>query len=178
MREKNRTKRLSLLLTVIVLLIVVSFVFAACSLFTDAIKGVFSGDSAQQTTSTTQQDKTSSGDKDSGSGSWSGGGSGGSGSGSGSSDPVTPVTVAAPQFSGETQFTESTSVTMTGPDGATIYYTTDGSVPSAASGQVYSEPVTLTETTTVKAVAVKDGVSSSVTERTYTKGTSGGMDEN
>jgi len=101
-----------------------------------------------------------------------------SGSGSGSSDPVTPATVAAPQFSGETQFTESTSVTMTGPDGATIYYTTDGSVPSAASGQVYSEPVTLTETTTVKAVAVKDGVSSSVTERTYTKGTPGGMDQN
>ena len=84
MREKNRTKRLSLLLTVIALLIVVSFVFAACSLFTDAIKGIFSGDSAQQTTSTTQQDKTSSEDKDSGSGSWSGGGSGGSGSGSGS----------------------------------------------------------------------------------------------
>ena len=53
------------------------------------------------------------------------------------------------------------------------YYTTDGSVPSAASGQVYSEPVTLTETTTVKAVAVMDGVSISVTERTYTKGTSG-----
>ncbi len=36
----------------------------------------------------------------------------------------------------------------------------------------------LTETTTVKAVAVKDGVSSSVTERTYTKGTPGGMDQN
>lgn len=108
-----------------------------------------------------------------------GSGSGSSAGGGSASEPSeTPVTVAAPQFSGETQFTESTSVTMTGPDGATIYYTTDGSVPSAASGQVYSEPVTLTETTTVKAVAVKDGVSSSVTERTYTKGTPGGMDQN
>ena len=87
-------------------------------------------------------------------------------------------TVAAPQFSGETQFTESTSVTMTGPDGATIYYTTDGSVPTSASS-VYSEPVTLTETTTVKAVAVKDGVSSEVTSRTYTKSSGeGGMDQN
>ena len=69
-------------------------------------------------------------------------------------------------------------MTMTGPDGATIYYTTDGNVPTSASS-VYSEPVTLTETTTLKAIAVKDGQSSEVTSRTYTKSSGeGGMDQN
>lgn len=67
---------------------------------------------------------------------------------------------------------------MTAESGAEIRYTTDGSTPTATSGTVYSGPVTLTETTTVKAVAVKDGVTSSVTSRTYTKGTNaGGGDE-
>lgn len=84
------------------------------------------------------------------------------------------VTVAAPTFAGETQFTESTQVTMSAESGATIRYTTDGSTPTATTGTVYSSPVTLTETTTVKAVAVKDGVSSAVTSRTYTKMSGGG----
>ena len=87
---------------------------------------------------------------------------------SGSSNPE-PTTVSAPVFSGETQFTESTQVTMSGPDGAAIYYTLDGSTPTSAN-TLYSEPITLTATTTVKAVAIKDGVSSEVTSRTYTKG--------
>lgn len=102
-----------------------------------------------------------------------GGTSGGNGS-------VTPATVAAPQFSGETQFTDTTQVTMTGPDGATIYYTLDGGTPTAESTQ-YSAPVTLSVTTTIKAIAIKDGVSSSVIEQTYTKsdGNGGsGMDQN
>ena len=99
-------------------------------------------------------------------------GSGSGNSGSGSSE--TPV-IAAPTFSGETQFTESTQVTMSGTDGASIYYTVDGSTPTSES-TLYSSPITLSETTTVKAIAIKDGVSSSVTERTYTKssGNSGG----
>lgn len=85
----------------------------------------------------------------------------------------TPASVAAPSFSGETQFTESTQVTISGPTGATIYYTVDGSTPTAESTQ-YSEPLTFTETTTLKAIAIKDGVSSAVTSRTYTKGSNGG----
>ena len=97
--------------------------------------------------------------------------SGGNGGGS-SSDPVTP-TVAAPVISGNTPFEESTSVTMSGPDGASIYYTLDGTVPTSAS-TAYTETITLTDTTTVKAIAVKDGVASSVTTRTFTKGTDGG----
>ena len=81
--------------------------------------------------------------------------------------------VTAPTFSGNTQFTESTQVSMSGPAGAEIRYTTDGSQPTAQS-TLYSGPLTLTETTTVKAIAIKDGQSSSVTSRTYTKGSNSG----
>jgi len=91
-----------------------------------------------------------------------------------------PSTVAAPQFTGETPFTESTQVTISGPDGASIYYTVDGTTPTAESTQ-YAEPLTFSETTTLKAIAIKDGVSSEVTSRTYTKGSGnpgGGMDQN
>ena len=63
-------------------------------------------------------------------------------------------------------------MTMSGPSGATIHYTTDGSAPTSAS-TAYTEALTLSDTTTVKAVAVKDGVSSSVTSRTFTKGSGG-----
>ena len=79
-----------------------------------------------------------------------------------------PTTVAAPQFSGNTQFTDSTQVTISGPDGATIHYTTDGTTPTAESTQ-YAEPLTFSQTTTLKAIAIKDGVSSEVTSRVYTK---------
>ena len=105
----------------------------------------------------------------SGGDSGSGSGNGGSGSGSGS---VTP-TVNAPNFSGATQFEESTQVSMTGPTGSEIHYTLDGTNPTAES-TLYEGPITLSETTTVKAIAIKDGVSSSVTSRTYTKGTNAG----
>ena len=105
----------------------------------------------------------------SGGDSGSGSGNGGSGSGSGN---VTP-TVNAPNFSGNTQFEESTQVSMSGPTGASIFYTLDGTVPTDQSLE-YEEPITLTETTVVKAIAIKDGVSSAVTSRTYTKGTNAG----
>jgi len=81
--------------------------------------------------------------------------------------------VTAPTFSGNTQFTESTQVSMSGPAGAEIRYTTDGSQPTPQS-TLYSGPLTLTETTTVKAIAIKDGQSSAVTSRTYTKGSNSG----
>ena len=104
-------------------------------------------------------------------GSSSSGSNTGNGSQSGGGSQTT--TVAAPTFAGETQFTESTQVTMSAESGASIYYTLDGSTPTTES-TLYSAPVTLTDTTTVKAIAIKDGVSSSVTSRTYTKGGNAG----
>ena len=101
----------------------------------------------------------------------SGGGTEQGGSGGGQQT----VSVSAPVFAGETQFEETTEVSMSAEAGATIHYTLDGSTPTAESA-VYSGPVTLTETTTVKAIAVKDGVSSSVTSRVYTKGGNAGGD--
>ena len=81
-------------------------------------------------------------------------------------------TVAAPTISGETPFDESTQVTISGPDGAEIRYTVDGSAPTAES-QLYSEALTLTDTVIVKAIAIKNGVSSEVASKTFTKNGSG-----
>ncbi len=103
----------------------------------------------------------------------SGGDSQNSGGSSSNSGTTETTTVAAPSFSGDTQFTESTQVTISGPDGASIYYTVDGSTPTSASTQ-YSAPLTFSATTTLKAIAIKNGVSSEVTSRTYTKTDGGG----
>ena len=81
-------------------------------------------------------------------------------------------TVAAPTISGETPFDESTQATISGPDGAEIRYTVDGSAPTAES-QLYSEAFTLTDTVLVKAIAIKNGVSSEVASKTFTKNGSG-----
>ena len=91
-------------------------------------------------------------------------GGGGSNSGSGSSSQ----TLASPTISGNTSFTESTQVSLSGPDGAEIHYTTDGTVPTVESA-LYSEAFTLSATTTVKAIAIKDGQSSEVASRVFTK---------
>ena len=116
-----------------------------------------------------------SGSQTGGSGSGDGGGSqtGGGSEQGGSGGGQQTVSVSAPVFAGETQFEESTEVSMSAEAGATIHYTLDGSTPTAES-TVYSTPITLSDTTTVKAIAVKDGVSSSVTSRVYTKGGNGG----
>ena len=77
-------------------------------------------------------------------------------------------TLTSPTISGNTTFTESTQVSLSGPDGAAIHYTTDGTVPTAESA-LYSEAITLSSTTTVKAIAIKDGQSSEVASRVFTK---------
>ena len=96
----------------------------------------------------------------------------GNGSGSGSLTP----SLTSPTISGNTQFTDSTQVSMSGPDGAEIHYTTDGSTPTAESA-VYSEAFSLSATTTVKAIAIKDGQSSEVVSKVFTK-SSGGLGQN
>lgn len=57
---------------------------------------------------------------------------------------------------------EDNIVTITAETGATIYYTTDGTDPTISSEQLYSESFEITETKTVKAIAVAEGKATSV----------------
>ena len=108
------------------------------------------------------------------SGSGSGSGSGeGSGSGSGTGSITSGV--AAPTIGGEGAFTTSTQVTMSGPDGAEIRYTSDGSTPTASS-TLYTEAITVSSSVTLKAIAIKDGQSSEVTTKQFVK-SDGGADD-
>ena len=86
---------------------------------------------------------------------------------------------ASPTISGTTPFAETTSVSISGPAGAEIHYTTDGSTPTSES-TLYSEAFTLSDTTTVKAIAIKDGESSGVASKLFTKSSGDGddMDQN
>ena len=77
-------------------------------------------------------------------------------------------TVMAPQISGTTPFAETTSVSIQAEQGAEIRYTTDGSTPTAES-TLYSAAFTLSDTSVVKAIAIKDGQSSEVASKTFTK---------
>lgn len=78
------------------------------------------------------------------------------------------VSVTPPTIDSESFFDDQTTVTITAEEGADIYYTTDWSIPTDASPK-YTGPFTITETTRVQAIAVKDGVSSTVTAKTITK---------
>jgi len=103
-------------------------------------------------------------------------GSQNSGSQNSSSQQSGSEAVTAPEISGTTPFTDTTQVTIQGPQGAALYYTTDGSTPTSESMD-YSEPITLSATTTVKAIAILNGESSAVSSKTFTKsGESGGFD--
>ena len=93
----------------------------------------------------------------------------------GSDDPVmSPViskqTVATPAFSvASGEINRGTEVTITcATEGAKIYYTKDGSEPTA-SGTAYTAAISVTEAVTLKAIAVKDGMNNSaVASASYT----------
>ena len=106
----------------------------------------------------------------------SGGGSN-SGSSTGGNGGSQASTLAEPTISGTTPFAETTSVSISGPAGAEIHYTTDGNTPTAES-TLYSETFTLSDTTTVKAIAIKDGESSEVASKLFTKSSGDEMDQN
>ena len=78
------------------------------------------------------------------------------------------VAVEKPVFSVEAgSFTEAQSVEITcATEGATIYYTTDGSEPTAESTE-YTGAIAISETTTLKAIAIKGEDQSIVAEATY-----------
>ncbi|GAB6982197.1 FN3 associated domain-containing protein [Prevotella dentasini] len=81
----------------------------------------------------------------------------------------TPAGVAAPVISGEESFSEATTVTITGPEGATIYYTTNGQTPDDREGTKYTEPFTLTTSATVKAIAYVGDKESPVATKEFVK---------
>ena len=79
------------------------------------------------------------------------------------------ITVASPMFSpaGGT-YTDAQDVEIScTTEGASIYYTTDGTAPTESS-DLYDSPIRVEETTTIKAIAVKDGIVSMVTTATFT----------
>lgn len=83
--------------------------------------------------------------------------------------------VSTPKFepASGTIFTESLTVTAScATEGATIYYTTNGDIPTTESEELTADGVTINETTTIKAMAaMADGslAPSTVVEATYTK---------
>lgn len=101
---------------------------------------------------------------------------------SGNYFPLTKIVVAtpaithldAPTISGDALFVESTNVTITSPvdvEGVAIYYTLDGTDPTdpTTASQPYNAPIPLTETTTVKAIAVYKSITSDVATMTFEK---------
>ena len=77
--------------------------------------------------------------------------------------------VSAPTITGESLFFGSTAITLAcATEGASIYYTTDETEPSATNGTLYSgTPFSIEATTTVKAIAVKDADASLVASKTF-----------
>ena len=79
--------------------------------------------------------------------------------------------VRAPSFSpdGGTFATDNISVEITAETGAVIRYTLDGTKPTMTTGSVYESAITISETTTINAIAIKGGVVTGVVTKTFTK---------
>lgn len=76
--------------------------------------------------------------------------------------------IEAPTFSpAQGTYSQAQSVALScGTAGATIYYTTNGSTPTTSSS-VYSSPIAVATSKTIKAIAVKNGQSSNVATANY-----------
>ena len=80
-----------------------------------------------------------------------------------------PNVVAVPTFDAVTPFVGKGLVTIKGAEGSVVYYTTDGSVPTTSSlnNGTSSVNVEVTETTTIKAIAVKNGKESQMVSKEF-----------
>lgn len=78
--------------------------------------------------------------------------------------------VAAPTYDlGSGEYSEAQQLTFTKDDDTIIYYTTDGSIPSADNRNIYTMPIDINKSMTLKAVATKYGYTDSeIVELTYT----------
>ncbi|MBQ0003475.1 MAG: chitobiase/beta-hexosaminidase C-terminal domain-containing protein, partial [Treponema sp.] len=79
-----------------------------------------------------------------------------------SNQPPQPGQVADPVFnpeSGDIDYGDTVEITCA-TEGASIHYTTDGTDPSAESS-TYTLPIAITSNTTIKAIAIKTGMTSS-----------------
>lgn len=74
-------------------------------------------------------------------------------------EPEQVATPTATPAAGEVE-SGATVELETETEGATIYYTTDGTTPTAESTE-YEEAIEITEAVTIKAIAVKDGMTDS-----------------
>ena len=74
----------------------------------------------------------------------------------------------APTIKGTTPFESTTKVTLEAREGCTIFYTTDGSTPDDKATE-YEGEITLSATTTIKAIAYKGELYSEVASKTFTK---------
>ena len=66
-------------------------------------------------------------------------------------------------------FSDSQNVTITADEGVTIRYTLDGTNPTATTGTVYESTISISETTTIKAIGTKNGVVTGIVSATFTK---------
>ncbi len=85
--------------------------------------------------------------------------------------PVSPTRVAMPAISPAAGFyaqTQSVSLSCA-TSGASIYYTLDNTTPSESNGTLYTGPISVANTKTIKAIAIKSDMTSSyVTKTRYT----------